>query len=393
MTRMNSRMLRGHELLLAMRTAGLSAACLAAVAGSPAVAAERHGLSLVQEKDGVTIEVDDGPFAAYVIDQGNKPYLWPVIGPTGKPMTRAYPMRDLPEEPAAQRDHPHHRGITFGHESVGSDDWKFPAAWDGLTGAETYRGGGDTWHERLTFEEFIGRGKMVEQNRARLPTVGRIVHREFTRLAIDGDLAVIEEVCDHVDASERSFLVEYRRLTFRAEDESRTIDIDQEFSCAGADGTAATGPVRFDDRKDAGLFIRVPTSMAVDSRAGGRIVNSDGLVDKEAWAKPARWCDYNGPVAGEHLGIAILNHPASYRHPTRWHVRTYGLFAANPFASRQYDPALPDGTTMIAPGDVLRLHHRFLLHKGDEQIGAVEEAWRKYAAETPVPMMPARGRQ
>ncbi|MFM9195090.1 MAG: DUF6807 family protein, partial [Planctomycetia bacterium] len=91
-------------------------------------------------------------------------------------------------------------------------------------------------------------------------------------MAVDGDRAVIEEVCDHVDPAGRPFLVEQRRLTFRAAGDTRTIDVDQEFSC-----TAASGPVRFDDRKDAGLFIRVPTSMAVDSGQGGRIVNSEGL--------------------------------------------------------------------------------------------------------------------
>ena len=196
-----------NNLLRAVTTVGLSAACILAAALPEVLGAEPHGLSLRQDKSGVTIELDGGPFAAYRIDEGNKPYLWPVVGPTGKPMTRAYPMRDLPEEPAAQRDHPHHRGITFGHESVG---------------------GVDTWHERLTFDEFIGQGKMTEQNRARLATLGRIAHREFSRVSVDGDRAVIEEVCDHMDPAGRPFLVEQRRLTFRAEGETRTIDIDQD---------------------------------------------------------------------------------------------------------------------------------------------------------------------
>ena len=33
-----------------------------------------------------------------------------------------------------------------------------------------------------------------------------------------------------------------------------------------------------------------------------------------------------GQVEGKVRGIAILNHPESFRHPTPWHVRTYGLF-------------------------------------------------------------------
>ena len=37
---------------------------------------------------GVAVKVDGKPFASYVIDQANKPNLWPIHGPTGKQMTR-----------------------------------------------------------------------------------------------------------------------------------------------------------------------------------------------------------------------------------------------------------------------------------------------------------------
>jgi hypothetical protein len=321
--------------------------------GRSAAATESLGMALRQDRHGIRIEVDGGPFADYVIDEANKPYLWPVIGPTGKPMTRAYPMQDLPDEPAAQRDHPHHRGITFGHEHMA---------------------GSNSWHERATFAK-------EPDGSPKLSGLGSIVHRHFPRLSVAGGRAVIEEICDHLDPSGKPVVIERRRLTFHAERARRTIDIDQEFRLA-----RDAGPAHVGDKKDAGLLVRVPTSMAVDSKQGGRIVNSEGLVDEAAWSQPARWCDYHGPASGEHLGIAMLNHPASYRHPTRWHVRTYGLFAANPFASKGYDAAMPDGTTTIAPGDVLHLHHRILLHAGDEKAAAVEEAWQQYARETPAPI-------
>ena len=335
--------------------AGLMASlsCSAAGGEPTATADESRGMALRQDRHGIRVEVDGGPFAAYVIDEANKPYLWPVIGPTGKKMTRAYPMQDLPGEPAAQRDHPHHRGITFGHENIG---------------------GADSWHDRSTFAD-------AEAGSPRLARLGCIAHRDFSLLAVDGDRAVIEEICDHLDPAGKTIVIERRRLAFRAEKTLRTIDIDQEFR-----PSPDAGSVRVGDNKDAGLFVRVPATMAVESQQGGRIVNSEGQVDKDAWSKPARWCDYHGPAEGEHLGIAILNHPASYRHPTRWHVRTYGLFAANPFASQGYDAALPDGTTTVGPGDVLRLHHRILLHAGDEKAAAVDEAWQQYARETPTPI-------
>lgn len=337
---------------LALLCCGLLAWSLLGEVG-PVLAAEPHGLAIRQDRHGVTIDVDGGPFAAYVIDQANKPYLWPVIGPTGKAMTRAYPMQELPDEPAAQRDHPHHRGITFGHERMA---------------------GSDSWHERATFAKDA-------EGSPRLASLGSIVHRDFSLLTVDGERAVIEELCDHLDPAGKPVVTERRRLTFRADKAKRTIDIDQEFRPA-----PDAGPSPIGDNKDAGLFVRVPTSMAVDSKQGGKIVNSEGQFDADAWSKPARWCDYHGPAGGENLGIAILNHPTSYRHPTRWHVRTYGLFAANPFASKSFNAALPDASTTLAPGDVLRLHHRILLHTGDEQAAAVDDAWQQYAREIPAPI-------
>jgi hypothetical protein len=338
--------------LLALLCCGLLAWSLLGEVG-PVLAAEPHGLAIRQDRHGVTVDVDGGPFAAYVIDQANKPYLWPVIGPTGKAMTRAFPMQELPDEPAAQRDHPHHRGITFGHEHMA---------------------GSDSWHERATFAKDA-------EGSPRLASLGSIVHRDFSLLTVDGERAVIEELCDHLDPAGKPVVTERRRLTFRADKAKRTIDIDQEFRPA-----PDAGPSPIGDNKDAGLFVRVPTSMAVDSKQGGKIVNSEGQFDADAWSKPARWCDYHGPASGENLGIAILNHPTSYRHPTRWHVRTYGLFAANPFASKSFNAALPDASTTLAPGDVLRLHHRILLHTGDEQAAAVDDAWQQYAREIPAPI-------
>ena len=69
---------------------------------------------------------------------------------------------------------------------------------------------------------------------------------------------------------------------------------------------------------------------------GGQIINSNGLTDTKAWGQAAPWVDYSGMVDGQRLGIAILNHPSSFRFPTHWHVRTYGLFAANPFGLRDF---------------------------------------------------------
>jgi hypothetical protein len=183
---------------------------------------------------------------------------------------------------------------------------------------------------------------------------------------------VIAEVCDYRDLSGKKLCTETRRMTFRIVDGTRVIDFDQDF-------TVGEGTAVFGDKKDAGLSIRVPTSMAVESKQGGKIINSEGLTDVAAWGKAAAWCDYHGPVEGEQLGIAMLNHPTSFRYPTRWHVRPYGLFTANPFALHDYDKTQPSGDYELKAGERLKMRHRFLFHKGDEKSAKIAEAFEAYA--------------
>jgi hypothetical protein len=316
------------------------------------------GFSILEDEHGVTVKVNGEPFASYIVDEINKPYLWPIIGATGKPMTRAFPMKSLPTESKEQRDHPHHRGITFGHESI----------------VGTNNDGGDTWHERKTFEDRGKNPNLAVEAKQRMSKLATIKHREFTELVADTDHAEIVAICDFLDSDGKQILTERRRMTFQMQSNSRSIDVDQDF-------TATDGEVRFNDRKDAGLSIRVPASMAVDSGEGGQIINSNGEADNDAWSRAAKWVDYHGPADGEHLGIAFLNHPSSYRFPTRWHVRSYGLFTANPFASQSFDPSLDDGTSILKSGEQLKLRHRIIFHTGDADSAEIEEQWQKYSKE------------
>ncbi|HSU66195.1 MAG TPA: PmoA family protein [Tepidisphaeraceae bacterium] len=299
---------------------------------------------------GVEVKVDGKPFATYVIDQGNKPFLWPIYGPTGKPMTRAYPMEQVEGE---QHDHIHQRGLTFGHEGINDTD---------------------TWQEKATYEEMLKSPKTEATGRKRIVRVGAEKHRDFTELKAEGDHASIVETLDYVDPKGKRLLTEERRITFHLIGDMRAIDFDQDL-------IASDGPVTFADAKDAGLEIRVPTSMAVDSKKGGHIIDSKGLENEKAWAQRADWCEYDGPVDGEKLGIAFFDHPSSYNHPTPWHVRTYGLFAANMFGSKSLDKKAPEHVTQIAAGDRLKLRHRLLFHTGDEKSAKIAEAYEAYAKE------------
>jgi hypothetical protein len=320
------------------------------LAADPAVSVEKN------QDGGFVVKADGKPFTTYVVNEANKPYLWPVFGPTGKHMTRAYPMQNVEGE---KQDHPHHRGVNYGHESTGFPGWETTAASGKVTG------GGQTWAELKTFKE----------GAKPIALLGSIKHIEYKEIRASGSEAVVMDVCEHLDPNGKRFMTEERRMVFKATADARIIDWDQDF-------IATDGDVRFDDRKDAGLSIRVPTSMSVDTKLGGRIITSEGLKDADAWSKAAKWVDYNGPVEGEHLGVAMFNHPSSLRYPTRWHVRTYGLFTANPFAQKQFNKDEAEAPVDLKKGERIKLRHRFLLHKGDEKNARIQEAFDAYARET-----------
>ncbi len=285
-------------------------------------------ISVEKTPAGVIVKADGQPFTEYLIESAGKPILWPVIGPTGKRVTRNWPMEEnVPGE--TDHDHPHQRSLWFTHGSVnGIDFWTL--------------------------------GK------------GRIVHREFGRVE-GGTQGVIVTRNDWL-SPEGSQLVcqDERTWTFGAETDRRWIDFDVALK-------AVNGPVVFGDTKEGSFGMRVASSMRVDAKQGGEIINSDGKTNLAAWGKPAAWVDYHGPVDDEIVGIAIFNHPSSFRFPTCWHVRGYGLFAANVFGLTDFTYGRSDGAYTLPAGETLKFRYRVLLHKGDEKAAHVAEAYADYA--------------
>ncbi len=275
---------------------------------------------------GVTVEIDGAPFTQYLTDFQGTPILWPIFGPTGKKMTRSHPMAEGPGE---RKDHPHHRSLWFNHGDVNGHSY---------------------WH-----------GETIK-------------HREFVRI-VGGDRAVIVARNDWLAPDGKKVCEDERTLTFGADGDVRWIDFDITIK-------ATAGPVKFGDTKEGTFGVRVPGSMKVDAGQGGRIVNSEAQTDQAAWGQPAAWVDYHGPVEGETLGVAILNHPSSFRFPTHWHVRTYGLFAANPFGLHDFKRSREvDGSHALRPGETMTFRYRVLLHRGDEKSGKVAEMFAAYAKE------------
>ena len=121
--------------------------------------------------------------------------------------------------------------------------------------------------------------------------------------------------------------------------------------------------------------------MDVRAGLGGKIENGIGGVNEdETWGKRAPWCDYTGPVNGKTVGVTIMDHPESFRHPTYWHVRNYGLMTANPFGlSYFYNDKSRRGSHMLAPGESIVGIYRYYVHKGDATEANIKERYHDFA--------------
>ena len=75
-----------------------------------------------------------------------------------------------------------------------------------------------------------------------------------------------------------------------------------------------------------------------------------------------------------------MNHPASFRYPTYWHVRTYGLFAANPFGWHNFlNDKSADGSLHLRAGESFSLFYRVILHRGAAEPAKINKAFKLYA--------------
>jgi hypothetical protein len=241
-------------------------------------------------------------------------------------------MKDIPGE---AQDHPHHRSLWFAHGAIN---------------------GYDFWSEQKAF--------------------GKTVHEDFLEVTSGTKAGVIRERNKWVAADGTVVCTDERTLRFYNPGRASERLMDFEITLK-----ASNGELTFGDTKEGTMAVRLAETMRLKGKAGkGHIVNSAGVRDGQTWGKRAEWCDYYGPVEGRTVGIAIFDHPKNPRHPTWWHVRDYGLFAANPFGQHDFE-SLPDktaGNLVVPAGKSVTFRYRFYLHEGDEQQAKVAEKYQQY---------------
>jgi hypothetical protein len=250
-----------------------------------------------------------------------RPFIYPIIGPSGRSLTRMGHPRDA-------ESHSHHHSVWLAHQSIN---------------------GVNFWEDR---------------------GAGCIVQTRLLRFEDGADTAFVETENAWVGADGKALMREKRRTSVQAlvAPGEWLLSIDSQF-----EPPSHTGPAVEIGQSGFGFIgVRMAKSIGVND-GGGTSRNSEGGVDEAGcFRKPARWIDYSGPItASASDGITLLDHPQNLGHPVSFHVRDDGWMGA---------PVTLAAAHTIEPGESLRLRYGLYVHAGVPAPAQIEALWQRFAA-------------
>jgi hypothetical protein len=278
-----------------------------------------HAEFRFEEKD-ATHSIFDGDklITAFRTDY-RVPYLYPLTSPSGANISRHWPMED--DAPTEEKDHPHHRGLWLSHGDVNGYDF-----WAGMVGKK----------------DAVIRTDKVQTEKSE------------TSVTLTASLTWLGDG--------KELLREKRYHTFSRRD-PKTLVIDIHSSL-----TAVADKVTFGDTKEGTFAVRTDRTLrVVGKEAKATLTNSNGDTNAAAWGKRAKWAAYSGPdELGKPAVVAIIDGAKSFRHPTHWHARDYGLLAANPFGIHDFEKKKDKtlGNHVLKKDEVMFLIYQVVIHEG-----------------------------
>jgi hypothetical protein len=318
---------------------------LVLLAANGAAVAQQGGKSMQVRvgTDAVEFQRGDELVTRYHTAGYPRPIFWPVLAPGGQTLTRDWPMTKKIAD-GGSSDHVHQKSLWFCHGDVIAEGIELKHKINGVTGV-------DFWSEA--------------------PGHGRIV---VTKASTGADRAGIQT-----------------HNEWRTADGVKILDEDRAIYCYNlgnamllvlrTDLQATVAPITFGDTKEGSLGVRINDIIRAGKFGKGKIENALGKIgEKECWGRIADWCDYSGPIEGKTVGLAVLADPMN-AHPTYWHVRDYGLMAANPFGRKKaafHDGAAEKKLVHLDKGEHLSLRYGVLLHDGDATAGQVAELYQRF---------------
>jgi hypothetical protein len=275
--------------------------------------------ALPQPEDQISFQRDGVELARYHFgQQQNRPFVFPIIGPAGRSLTRMGHPRD-------PQSHSHHNSVWFAHQDVN---------------------GVNFW----------------EDNRA-----GGIKHRRILRFEDGQEIAFVETENAWLDREGQPLLRELRRTSVQTLERGEwLLVIDLQLEARERDVTL--GKSWF-----SGLGVRMAKTIGVHD-GGGTIRNSEGAVDEAGcFRQPAKWVDYSGPITATATeGVTLFDHPMNFSFPTRTHVRDDGWMGGSLTGMA---PRI-----IAAGGEPLQLRYGLYVHAGMPSEEELSARWKEFSA-------------
>ncbi len=231
----------------------------------------------------------------------------------------------------------------------------------------------------------------------RAPKMGTIRHKRVIEARGGADRGELAVEMEWLTADGVALLRETTRFVFRGGGDARSVDRITTL-------TALDRQVVFRDNKEGSLGLRVTreleqpadkpelftdasgkvTKVPVLDNAGvtGLYTSSEGLKGDKVWGTRGRWCMLAGKIGAEAVTVAILDHPSNPNSPTYWHARGYGLFSANVFGRKVFDPKQEELTLTLEPGKSVTFRHRVLILDTAATPDSIEREFKTFAAVT-----------
>ena len=345
------------------RKLGVALMIVYAAAGPASVRGAGPSVQVVPKETDrrVDVLVDGKPFTSYIWPTSvKKPVLFPIRADGGAIVTRGFPLEPRPRE---HTDHLHHVGLWLNYGDVN---------------------GVDFWGNS---------GQAAEPGK-----MGVIVHRKVeSAKGGDGRGELVVSADWNVEGG-RTLLTERTRYVFRAAPGLRSIDRITTLTAQGE-------KVVFRDTKEGMFGMRMnraleqpatkpevytdasghPTTVPVLDNEGvtGLYLSSEGKTGDAVWGTRARWVRLAGQIEGKPVTVAILDHPKNPGHPTYWHARGYGLFAANPMGVKDFTEGKSQLNFTIEAKQSATFTYRVLVYSAEAIPEQIETAYHRFIEEAP----------
>jgi hypothetical protein len=266
-----------------------------------------------------------------------KQCLYPILTPSGKFVTRGYPLDNRPFE---RVDHPHHVGLWFNFGDVNKlDFWNNSFA---IKPADKPRYGTILFRGLYALDESRGRLAFLTDW---VDVQGKVLMKEEAQylFAGEGNIRSIERI---------TVLKAVEKVTLTESKEGMLgLRVDRAFE------EPLTAPELLLDASGREMTEKTLNNEGVN----GVYRNAEGVSGAAVWGTRSPWVALRAVKEGEVITIVIMDHPGNPNYPGWYHARGYGLFSVNNLGGRGFDRNAPEVKVELLPGQSISFRHKVLI--------------------------------